>query len=95
MMTTAEDTMRDNLRAIAWAYARENQLSLTTVSKQVHGSGEFFEKYFQGMVSTRVDTYFTMVNRFRARWPKGLPWPATQPVGKLGRKLDKGFVDAQ
>jgi len=87
--------MRSNLRALAYAFARARGHSLTTVSKHIHGSGEFFEKYFNGEGSTRIDTYFLMINRFRARWPKDLPWPEIEEVKKLGNKLDEGFVDAQ
>lgn len=89
-----EDTMRSNLRALAWAFARANNISLTTVSKKIHGHGDFLQKYFDGQGSTRIDTYFLMVNRFRARWPESVDWPETEPVGKLGKRLDEGFADA-
>ena len=91
---SAEDTMRNNLRALAWAYARATKHSLATVSKDIHGSSQFFDKYFSGEGSTRIDTYFLMVNKFRARWPEGLDWPETEPISRLGKKLDEGFVDA-
>ena len=87
--------MRNNLRALAYAFARAKGLSLTTVSKEIHGSGPFFEKYFNGEGSTRIDTYFLLVNRFRARWPDGVEWPEIERPEKLGNKIDQGFVDAR
>ncbi len=90
----SEQTMRQNLFVIAQAYAEATRLSITTVSKKIHGNGDFFAGFLNGDLSTGVDTYYLMVNRFRARWPKNTPWPKTSPIPKLGKKLDAGFVDA-
>lgn len=91
-----EQGMRDNLLVIAQTFATASGLSLTTVSKQIHGGGEFFARYAAGEASCGVDTYFRMVNRFRARWsdlPVKTPWPETSAMGKLGKNVDNGFVD--
>lgn len=84
------EIMRQNLLVIAQTFATASRLSLTTVSKQIHGSGEFFAGYAAGEVSCGVDTYFAMVNRFRLRWPdlaEKTPWPKTSPMGKLGKNV--------
>jgi hypothetical protein len=88
-----EQTMRQNLFVIAQAYAEATGLSITTVSKKIHGNGDFFAGFLAGTLSCGVDTYFNLVNRFRARWPKNTPWPKTAGIPKLGKKLDDGFVD--
>lgn len=89
----SEQIMRQNLFVLAQAYADATGLSMTTVSKKIHGNGDFFAGFLEGKLSTGVDTYFVMVNRFRARWPKNTPWPKTAPMTKLGKKIDDGFVD--
>lgn len=88
----SEKIMRDNLVVIAQTFATATKRSLTTVSKQIHGGGEFFARYAAGEVSCGIDTYFGMVEKFRDRWsdlPEKTPWPITSPMGKLGRNVDK------
>lgn len=89
-----EEIMRNNLFAIAQTYASAKNQAMTTVSKSIHGNQNFLQQYLQGKVAPTVKTYFTMVNRFRARWPKGTPWPKTVAIPKLGKKVDKGFEDS-
>lgn len=89
----SEQVMRQNLFVLAQAYATATGLSVTTVSKKVHGNGEFFAGFLDGSISCGVDTYWILVNRLRARWPKETPWPKTSPIRKLGKKVDAGFVD--
>lgn len=85
--------MRQNLFVIAQAYAEATGLSMVTVGKKIHGNGDFFGEFLNGDISCGVNTYYQLVNRFRARWPKGAPWPQTSPIGRLGKKIDAGFVD--
>lgn len=89
-----EEIMRHNLFAIAQTYATAKNQAMTTVSKNIHGNQNFLQQYLQGEVAPTVKTYFTMVNRFRSRWPKGAPWPKTVAIPKLGKKVDKGFTDS-
>lgn len=89
----SEDTMRQNLLALAQTYAHAKRLALTTVSKQIHGRDDFLGKYLAGEMSPTVRTYFLMVNKLRRRWPPGTPWPSTRSIKKLGKKVDAGFVD--
>lgn len=88
-----EDIMRNNLIALAQAYASHKKLSLATVSKDIHGNQAFLEQFYAGKCSTRLDTYDAMVNRLRLRWPKELAWPKTAPIPKLGKKVDDGFPE--
>lgn len=79
--------MRKNLLILATAYARARKLSMSTVSAQIHGRQDFFDKYREGKVSTRVSHYWRMVDEFRTKWPPDLEWPETQPIGNLGTKV--------
>jgi hypothetical protein len=88
-----EKIMRENLFVIAQAYATAKGLSLTTISKEIHGNGGFFAGFIAGELSTGLDTYFTMLNRMRSRWPRKTPWPKTNGMQKLGKKVDAGFRD--
>ena len=72
--------MRENLVVLAQAFAHANGLSLTTVSKKIHGNGGFFADYLAGDISCGINTYFTMIQRFREAWPKGLKWPETRDI---------------
>lgn len=90
----SEQIMRENLLVLAQTYATAEGWSLSTVSKQIHGNQAFLAKYLAGEISTTIRTYYLMVNRLRARWPKKTRWPRTSPIIKLGKKVDKGFVDA-
>jgi hypothetical protein len=83
-----EDLMRQNLIVIAQTYANAKGWSLTTVSKQIHGNQKFLAEYFAGQMSPTVRTYFLMIERLRANWPRGTAWPKTAPLPKLGKKVD-------
>jgi len=85
---TAEDLMRANLIALAQTFATAKGWSLATVSKQIHGNQAFLSEYFAGRMAPRVDTYFTMIDRLRAEWPKGTKWPVTASIPKLGKKVE-------
>lgn len=81
----SEQIMRENLLVLAQTYATERGLALTTVSKQFHGNQSFLEGFISGKISTTVRTYFSMVDKFRAEWPKGLKWPETRSVPRPTR----------
>ena len=86
--------MRENLLVLAQTYASATGASLGAVSKKIHGNHAFLEKFLNGEISTTLSTYFLMINRLRRKWPRKTPWPKTVAVPKLGKKVDKGFVDA-
>lgn len=88
----SETIMRQNLLVLAQTFADANGWSLSTVSKQIHGNQAFLAKYAGGEISTTIKTYYVMVNRLRAAWPKKTPWPKTAPIPKLGKNIDKDFA---
>jgi hypothetical protein len=90
----SEETMRQNLLVLAQTFATAKGLALTTVSKQIHGRDDFLALYLKGEMSPTVRTYHVMLNRLRARWPRGTRWPTTRSIKKLSKRVDKGFVDA-
>lgn len=85
----SEKIMRENLFVLAQVYASAKDWSISTVSKQIHGNQAFLEKFLKGEVSPTVGTYFKMVNKLRLNWPKGLEWPKTSGIPKLGKKVDE------
>lgn len=84
-----ERIMVENLLALAQAYASANGWSLATVSKRIHGNQAFLADFLEGNVSTSIKTYFQMVDKLRAEWPKGTAWPATREVPRLARTPGK------
>lgn len=83
----SEVALRDNLITLAQTFATARGLSLTTVSKQIHGKHNFLERYAKGEVSPRVDTYFFMIRHLRRNWPPGVSWPELRPINGLGKKV--------
>lgn len=81
----SERIMRQNLFVIAQAYSDATGLSMTTVGKKFHGNGSFFPGFLEGKLSCGVDTYFGMLDKFRAAWPKGAKWPLTSVVPRPSR----------
>lgn len=82
----SDQIMRENIFVIAQTFANAKGLSLTTVSKKIHGNGEFFARFMAGEISTGIDTYFTMIDKFRAEWPRGTEWPRTAEIPAPRRK---------
>lgn len=91
---TPEELMRSNMLVIAQTYATAKGLSLSTVSKQIHGNQAFLSEYLAGRMSPTVRTYFAMLGKLRANWPRGVEWPRTAPIPKLGKKVDTGRAAA-
>lgn len=75
-----ERIVRDNLIAIAAAYHKATGKSLTQVSHEFYGNGDFFGRLRRGEQSISVKKLEEMVEAFRAAWPKEARWPATRPI---------------
>lgn len=73
-------TARDNILAIAEAYAKATGLALTTVSKRFHGNYEFFGKLRAGTCDVELKKLGSMVRAFGDRWPPKTAWPKTRLV---------------
>jgi hypothetical protein len=80
-----EQIMRENLFVIAQAYSNATGLAMTTVSKKIHGNGEFFASFLVGKLSCGIGTYFLMIDKFRKAWPKNAKWPETAVIPRLSR----------
>lgn len=68
-------TVVSNLLAIAGAYAKATGKSLTTISKDFYGRGDFLNELKRGRKSVTIDRVDEMLTDFRDRWPAGAKWP--------------------
>lgn len=75
-----EKKIRENLLAIADAYAKATGLALSTVSGKFHGKTSFLAALRAGECSLSISTVDAMLAKFSANWPSGAIWPKTQPV---------------
>jgi hypothetical protein len=84
----SEQIFRENLMVLAQTYATAKDLSLSTVSRQIHGNHLFLERFLAGEISCSIKTYYRMIDRLRTGWPAKTPWPTTTAVPKLGKNVD-------
>lgn len=75
-----DKTARANLLTIATAYAAATGLSLSTVSKRIHGKQRFLEDLRDGRCTVSLENLGNLVKRFSGQWPVGAKWPKTKPV---------------
>jgi hypothetical protein len=75
-----EDVIIENLLAIVAAYRKATGKSLTSVSKDFYGRGDFFAKLRKGDHTIGIGRLSRMIDAFRDRWPDETPWPMTRPV---------------
>lgn len=73
-----ETIIIDNFLAIAKAYAKATGKSLTTVSKDFYGRGDFLSELGKGTRSVTVGSLSQMLDRFRKEWPDDAAWPFTR-----------------
>lgn len=64
-----------NLLKLARSYAAHEGLALGTVGRYFHGTSGIFEAMESGERTIGLTTYDEIVEKFRAKWPKGHPWP--------------------
>jgi hypothetical protein len=72
--------LRQNLYAIAKAYAKATGKSMATVSKQFYQNADFFDKIRAGECSITSLRLHRMLDQFRKEWPPKTPWPATRMI---------------
>lgn len=70
----------ENLLAIVAAYRKATGKSLTTVSKDFYGRGDFFDQLKRGTHTISIDRLSSMLEKFRSEWPDGANWPLTRPI---------------
>ncbi len=80
--------MRDNLLVLAQTFATAKGWSLVTVSKKIHGNQRFLAEFTDGTVSTRIETYFLMIEKLREMWPPGLAWPVLRDIPAPPRRVE-------
>lgn len=66
---------RENLLAIAVAYARAMGVTLEHVSKKFYGNRDFLRDFRQRDVSMSLDKFDEMIAAFSKAWPPGVRWP--------------------
>jgi len=79
-MKSFDRLVNENLMAIVSAYRKATGKSMTQVSKEFYGRGDFFDKFSRGVHSISVVRLSAMLSKFRSEWPEDAPWPLTRPV---------------
>jgi hypothetical protein len=74
------ETIRSNLKAIVAAYRQATGTSLSKVSKDFYGNGNFFDQFFKGEVSISLSRLDEMLVKFRRNWPENTEWPYWRAV---------------
>lgn len=74
-----------NVLVLAKAYAEHKEFSLRTVGRYFHGTNEIFEQIEAGKASLSLKTYDRMITKFRAEWPKGLPFPKLRGLRRAAK----------
>lgn len=64
-----EKLIVNDLLKIAKAYAKVTDRSLTAISKEFYGRGDFFEELKKGKHTISVSRLSKMLNDFREKWP--------------------------
>lgn len=95
-------TCRENLLAIATAYARARGLTIAQVSKKFYGKGSFLAELRKNKRSVSIDKFDELIDQFRDDWPPEVRWPhlhvaTIEPPHpqKRGRKFPAGGGDAE
>lgn len=76
----SEKLIVKNLMLIATTYAQAVDKSLTTVSKEFYGRGDFLVELENGKHTISIRRLDTLLADFREKWPKGAKWPQVSPV---------------
>lgn len=77
-----ESTVRKNLLDIVAAYQAATDKSLSEISREFYGKGDFFAKYKETKDKYRlsVRSVDMMIRKFRKRWPKKADWPFVEAI---------------
>ena len=76
------ETCRENLIAVAAAYARARKkpMTLAQVSRKFYGSSAFLDEFKRGEKSITIDKLDEMLAAFHAAWPENGNWPTLRAV---------------
>lgn len=83
-----EELMRQNLIAMAQAYAHAKGWALATVSKEIHGNQAFLEGYLNGEMSPTTKKYFAMMKHLVSNMPESGRIPDLAFIHPLGKTVD-------
>lgn len=72
--------VRENIVAIARAYALAEKVPLSTVSKRAYGQTHFFDKFRRGEASVTLEKAESVLDWFRENWPENADWPLIRPL---------------
>jgi hypothetical protein len=72
--------VRDNLWAIAAAYAKATGRSMAAISKEFYGRGNFLKNVKAGKHSLSVPQVDRILGKFRRKWPDDAQWPLTRAI---------------
>jgi hypothetical protein len=72
--------VRKNLLAIVAAYRKATGKSLSDVSREFYGRGDFLRRLKEGDAHPSIDQVENMLKRFRKSWPSDADWPLTQAI---------------
>lgn len=71
-----EAELRDNLFAIAKAFAAKRELQMSTIGRLCAGDSQFFDRLTEGKSFT-ARKYDAVLVWFSENWPEGAEWPAS------------------
>jgi hypothetical protein len=81
-----EILIRQNLNALVAAYRKATGKSLTSISKEFYGRGDFLREFQAGRHTISVDRLGAMIRQFEERWPDGEKMPVLRPIFMVRRK---------
>jgi hypothetical protein len=75
-----EQIVIENLLVIVAAYRKATGKSLTTISKEFYGRGDFIDCLRTGERGVLLGRVSEFLDWLRKNWPEDTDWPLTRPV---------------
>jgi hypothetical protein len=73
--TPLSPVLRENVAALAKAFAKANGIKPATVSRKIRGDMHFLKNYTGGKVSVTTKKYDEIIDYFYDNWPENTPMP--------------------
>lgn len=83
-----EKACREDLVAIATAYAEYHGKTLVTISKKFHGRTRFMTEFRDGRCTVGLSKLTEIVLTFTENWPRDLAWPKTKVLTRIRETRD-------
>ena len=71
-----EKFLKRYMLSVAKKFAEAEGMTVTAVSRKMHGAAHFLDAFEQGDISITLSKYDEMMKKFRHEWPRGIKWPA-------------------